>query len=319
MFVVVPYEAEHRELWDNFISSSKNGTFLFYRKYMEYHSHRFVDHSLLFFENEKLVAVMPANINNGSLISHGGLTYGGIISDQKMRTNLMLEIFDSLRGYMVENGFRRLIYKAIPYIYHSIPSDEDLYALFVHNARLVRRDLSSAIRVQNVVSYSKGRKWAIKKAREQGINVRKSFDFSSFMSIEAAHLQKKYGITPVHTAEEMELLATRFPENIKLFASYKDESLQGGVIIYESNHVAHAQYIATTSSGRELGAVDVVLDYLINDYYLNKRFFDFGISTEQHGRYLNSGLIQNKESFGATAVVYDFYEMDVSSKSGKDL
>jgi hypothetical protein len=83
------------------------------------------------------------------------------------------------------------------------------------------------------------------------------------------------------------------------------------VIIYESCQVAHAQYIGTTSEGRKVGALDLIMSYLINDYYAQKKYFDFGISTEDDGRYLNTGLIENKQGFGARAVVYDFYEIDM--------
>jgi hypothetical protein len=46
-------------------------------------------------------------------------------------------------------------------------------------------------------------------------------------------------------------------------------------------------------------------------YSSSKKYFDFGISSEKNGRYLNIGLIQNKESFGARAIAYDFYEWEL--------
>ncbi len=80
---LVTYAPEYKILWDNFVSTSKNGVFLFYRDYMEYHSDRFLDHSLLFFKNGKLIGLMPANANKDVLNSHEGLTFGGIISDNE--------------------------------------------------------------------------------------------------------------------------------------------------------------------------------------------------------------------------------------------
>ncbi len=84
-----------------------------------------------------------------------------------------------------------------------------------------------------------------------------------------------------------------------------------GVIIFESDQVAHAQYIGVADDGRKCGALDLIMNYLINDYYATKRYFDFGISTEDNGRYLNAGLVENKQSYGARAVVHDFYELDL--------
>ena len=133
------------------------------------------------------------------------------------------------------------------------------------------------------------------------------------MAIEEQVLGTKYGLKPVHSAAEIELLASRFPDNIKLFAAHRSGVMLGGVIMYETSCVAHAQYISATDEGKQLGALDRVLDFLINEYYTDKRYFDFGISTENSGQYLNLGLIENKESFGARAVVYDFYELDLST------
>lgn len=309
---IVRYEAKYKSLWDKFIANSKNGTFLFYRDYMEYHSDRFVDHSLMFFENGGLIAVMPANVKDNILFSHGGLTYGGVVSDQRMKTPKMLRIFDTLKEYLKQQGINKLIYKAIPHIYHVFPAEEDLYALFRHDAKLIRRDVSSAIFMKERISFSEGRKRSIKKSRKAGLEIKKSCDFKTFMAIVEDNLRKRYGVKPTHTADEISLLAKKFPENIKLFSVYKDSAMIAGTIIYESNkNVAHAQYIAANDEGKKLYALDLLFDFLINNYYREKKYFDFGISTEKEGRFLNEGLITFKEEFGARAVVYDTYELEV--------
>jgi hypothetical protein len=310
MISVVRYQLEHKPEWDEFVGRSKNGVFLFQRDYVEYHSDRFSDHSLLFFKDERLVALMPANVDDESFVSHGGLTFGGIISDHNMKTLLMLELFEALKEYLQGQGMTRLIYKAVPHIYHHVPAEEDLYALFRHDARLVRRDVSSTIDANARLPFSKGRKWAVKQGQKHGLEVKRSFDFETFMTIEANLLGEKYGTKPVHTAAELQMLAARFPDNIKLFTAHGGAEMYAGAVIYESQRVAHAQYIGTTEEGRKTGALDLIMGYLINDYYAQKKYFDFGISTEDGGRHLNAGLIENKQSFGARAVVYDFYELD---------
>ena len=308
---IVRYEDTQKPLWDKFIAESKNGVFLFYRDYMEYHSDRFSDFSLLFYDDNRLAAVVPANIKDDILFSHGGLTFGGVISDYKMKTAMMLEIFDALKQYLKAYRIVKVVYKAVPHIYHSVPAEEDLYALFLHNATIVRRDVSSTILMKEKMAFSKGRRWAVKKSRSSDLDVRGSSDFKRFMAIEEDNLRSKYGVKPTHSADEMELLASRFPENIKLFAAYKGDSMVSGVIVYENKNVAHTQYIASTDEGKELFAGDLLLDFLINGQYAEKRYFDFGISTEKEGRFLNIGLIRQKEEFGARAVVYDTYELEI--------
>src|SRR5262249_960739 len=196
--------------------------------------------------------------------------------------------------------------------YHRVRAEEDLYALFRCGARLLRRDVSSTIDMSRRVDVTKGRKWAANKARKAGITVRQSHDIEMFMEIEAEHLAIKFGVKPTHTPAEMRLLANRFPSNIRLFAAYEGAALLGGTIVYESANVAHTQYIASTDRGRDLAALDAILDHLLTDVYPNKRYFDFGISTEDGGRYLNLGLIAKKESYGARATAADWYELDVA-------
>ena len=73
------YTAEKAAEWDEFVAKSKNGTFLFDRNYMDYHADRFADFSLMFYNDKhKLCALLPANIDDGTLYSHQGLTYGGL-------------------------------------------------------------------------------------------------------------------------------------------------------------------------------------------------------------------------------------------------
>jgi len=307
---LVRYSQEHKNLWDRFVLDSKNGVFLFDRKYMDYHSDRFKDNSMIALNyGGKPFALFPANIKEDTIVSHGGLTFGGFIVDSYMRTPLMLETMEALFEQFKGEEINRVIYKAIPHIYHTVPAEEDLYALFRMNARLVRRDVSSTILMSEKLKFTKERRWSVKKSQLNGVNVVRSQDFDTFMKIEEELLKARHDTKPVHTADEMKLLAGRFPENIKLFAAEKDREMMGGIIMYESRNVAHSQYIASTEEGRRICAVDAVIDYLINVYYADKRYFDFGISTEKDGRYLNVGLSEYKGGFGARATVYDTYEI----------
>ena len=303
------YKPENKDLWDNFVSNAKNGVFLFKRDYMDYHKDRFQDHSLLFFKGNNLIGLLPANLDHKTLHSHAGLTFGGIISDYEMTQSLMLSIFDKLIEHCKEEGITQFIYKTIPHIYHTVPADEDLYALFRSNARLIARNLSSAIFLPGKGAFDSRRKESLRKARKNGLAVKRSYDLESFMALAEFILLEKHGVRPVHTVEELAPLMSRFPDNIKLFVSSKQDVLFSGIVIYESENVAHGQYAANSNLGRTIGAQDIIEDYLINEYYRDKKYFDFGISTLKLGKELNEGLLTRKEGFGASAINYDFYEI----------
>ena len=307
---VISYSPRYKGLWDNFVTASKNGVFLFYRDYMEYHSDRFKDHSLIFLRNGKVIGLLPGNIKNGAaLCTHEGLTFGGVISGYDTKTSVMLGIFDALIKHCQEHAIKEIVYKAIPYIYHSVPANEDLYALFRHNAKLMARNASSCIYLPEAPKFSDSRKDNIRKAKKNHLIVKESEDFATFMQIVEGTLAERHGVKPVHSVDEIRLLASMFPDNIKLFASYKDGRMLAGTLIYESGNVAHVQYAANSKEGWNMGAQDIIEDYLINEYYKGKRYYDFGISTEKLGQVLNLGLIARKEGFGASTVNYDIYQI----------
>lgn len=312
MVNIIKYSSSKRREWNDFLTGSKNGTFLFNRDYVEYHGERFTDFSLMVYDGGELIALLPANIDSDQLVSHGGLSFGGFIVDSRMKVSIMLKIFNELIKLMQAENINKLIYKKIPYIYHSIPSDEDLYALSKIGARLTRRDVSSTIYFRNIIPFQKNRIRAIKKAEHMDIGARESEDFSSFWRILQSNLWLKHNKYPVHSLDEIIYLRNKFPRNIRLFASHKDYVMIAGVVVYESSNVAHVQYIASDPNNNIKGSLDIILSYIIKKYSSEKTYFDFGISTENNGIYLNEGLAFFKEGFGARAVVHDFYEVDIN-------
>lgn len=303
------YCKDSKGLWNTFNAESKNGLFMFDRDYMDYHSDRFSDHSLMFYENDKLLALLPLNLQDHILYSHQGLTFGGFITDEKMKQEKMLECFKLLLEYMQEKGIKKLIYKAIPYIYHKIPSQEDLYALFRNEARLYRVDCSSAITLSNPISLPKGRKAQISRAKREGTQISQSEDFPAFIALLNNVLQSRHQAQAVHTAQELSLLHSRFADNIKLFVAKKSNEILAATLLFVYPNLIHTQYLAVNDEGREIGALDLLLKTLIETYASSKAYFGFGISNENNGLLLNSGLISQKEGFGGRTIVHSFYEL----------
>lgn len=307
-----PYSAKLKPAWDAFAKRSRNGLFQFQRDYMEYHSDRFTDFSLVALDDQGgILALLPASIEDNVVHSHAGLTFGGVVTNERMKISEMMDFFDALGAFLRAKGVEKLIYKSIPHIYHRIPAEEDRYALFRNGAARVRCDISSTVRTDARLPLSKGRRYAIKQAHKAGLAVEMSHDFEAFMRLEEALLAEKYATRPTHSGKELALLASRFPERIKLFTVHIRDELIAGVVVYLYDTVAHAQYIAASDTGKQLGALDLIIDHLIGEVYSNVPFFDFGISTEHQGTYLNEGLVANKQSFGARAVVHETYEWRV--------
>lgn len=306
------YRREDKELWNSFVSKARNATFLFDRNYMDYHADRFDDNSFMFYHKGKLKAVLPANVAGDTLYSHQGLTYGGLLLDKKATVEDVLECFDSLNSWLRENGISKVVYKALPWIYQQYPSEEDLYALtWKCKAQLISRNIASTIVIDNKLKFAESRKSGIRKALSLNIEVGESNDVDGFWHVLEDNLGNRYNAKPVHTASEMKLLMSRFPNNIKLYVAKINGEIVGGTLIYVTPQVVHTQYISASVEGKKHGALDLLFDYIINKVYANCRYFDFGKSTEQGGAYLNEPLIFQKEGFGGRGVCYDWYQWEL--------
>lgn len=306
------YRREDKELWNSFVSKARNATFLFDRNYMDYHADRFDDNSFMFYHKGKLKAVLPANVAGDTLYSHQGLTYGGLLLDKKATVEDVLECFDSLNSRLRENGISKVVYKALPWIYQQYPSEEDLYALtWKCKAQLISRNIASTIVIDNKLKFAESRKSGIRKALSLNIEVGESNDVDGFWHVLEDNLGNRYNAKPVHTASEMKLLMSRFPNSIKLYVAKMNGEIVGGTLIYVTPQVVHTQYISASVEGKKHGALDLLFDYIINKVYANCRYFDFGKSTEQGGAYLNEPLIFQKEGFGGRGVCYDWYQWEL--------
>lgn len=309
MINLCKYNSNDFEKWNFFVSEARNSLFMHDRKYMEYHSDRFIDNSLMFYEDEELIALLPANRKEKELISHGGLTYGGFIINQKMKQYKMLECFDALKTYMKENDFELFIYKTIPYCYYKNPAQEDLYALFKNNAEILKIEPSSVLDFRYPIKMPKGRKSQIGRAKREGVKIELSTDYDTFINLENSVLTKHHNTKAVHSGSELSFLHEKFPEQIELYsAMYNDQMIAGSVVfIYEN--VVHTQYMAANDTAREIGALDYCISEIITKFSNQKRYLDFGISTEDGGKILNEGLISQKEGFGARTIAYQTWKI----------
>lgn len=307
------YTSSDRKDWNNFIEKAKNSTFLFNRDYVDYHQDRFRDHSLLIYSGNELSALLIASESGDRIESHGGLTYGGLILEVNVRLERVLQFFHHAVKYYHSNGFRTIVYKCLPSYLANYPSNEDLYALFLLNATLIRRETSMVLCQTKPVEMQRRVSKSSKIYRSGDYDITASDDPARFWNdVLTPNLGQRHGAEPVHSVPEMKLLMDRFPGNIRLFEVY-DNELVAGAVVYVMPHAAHLQYISSNVAGREGEASGVLIHYLIKDVYPDKEYFSFGTSNSEAGRQLNKGLASWKEGFGARTFVHDFYEVETAN------
>ena len=313
MTEIIRYDASMTARWDEFARMSRNGTMLHQRGYMDYHSERFKDCSLVALHEGKLCALLPACIEGDTLWSHRGLTYGGwLVPLKHFDATVMVEVMDAACQWMAGNSIKRLVYKPVPHIYHRYPCEEDLYALFRHQAKLIETNISTTIDLTCPLPLDRGNKSGANAARKAGIQVGPSEDWEGYWRLLSSLLDERYGTRPVHTLDEMRLLHGRFPDGIRLYAATLDGEMLAGVVMYLSQPVAHCQYIGASPQGKDSKALTLLFDYLIGEAKASGyRYFDFGISNEDHGRYLNEGLVRQKSRLGGRGIVYNTFEINL--------
>lgn len=295
--------------WNDFVSKARNATFLFNRNYMDYHSDRFTDHSLLIFEDQKLSALFVANEDGNVIQSHGGLTYGGMVVEGPARMEDVLRYFYHTLKYY-STSFSTIVYKCFPLEFMRSQSQDDLYALFLLKAGLTGRLASSVYFRQTALPYHRSKRETTNKNHE--FSIARSNDPKEFWTkVLIPNLRDRFAAAPVHSVEEIGLLMSRFPSNIHLF-EIRGSDILGGAIVYEMEDVVHTQYLSATAEGRKVDALDVLIDHLLMNEYSGKSKFSFGTSNEDLGRKLNKGLIAWKEGFGARAMIHDVYRVDTS-------
>lgn len=306
--------------WDSFVEGCLQGTFLHSRQFLSYHGDRFEDASLVIEVAGECVGLLPAALNPGNrreVISHPGLTYGGVVHRGSLRGEQMICALDAIRSFFMARGCERLVYKAVPSIYHRAPAQDDLYALFRLDASRTRCDLSSTIDLTNRLAVATRRTRGLKKSVKHGVAIETGFDWlAPLWDVLTHNLRTKFDAAPVHSLDEISILAERFPENIGCICGVVGGHVVAGVVLFMTPTVVHAQYIASNDAGQEYSALDLVFDFSIGlAIEREAKWFDFGTSNERQGRYLNKGLYEFKSNFGGGGVAHEFYTLDLKEKN----
>ena len=304
--MIMPYSPERAAAWDDAVAASVNGTLLHTRAYLGYHGDRFRDVSVTVGDAVFAAAEDPGDPT--AVVSHPGITYGGIVHDGGLRGEAMVDALRAVASYYKGLGYRTLRYKAVPAIYHREPAQDDLYALFRLGARLYRRDLSATVDVAAGTAPRADRRRNPRVAERRGaVLSRDPAHLDAFWAVLTGSLAARHAVRPVHTVDEMRTLMETFPGAITLETVLVDGSVVGGTVHYRTARVVHCQYSAASPEGAKAYALDLAFSDAIAT--CDVPYYDFGVSTERDGTVLNASLYEFKTSFGARGTVCDFYDL----------
>ena len=281
---------------------------------MDYHKDRFEDFSLLIYKGERLYALLPANINDDVVYSHQGLTYGSFVLQDSAKLKSTFLAFKEVLKFLFEERIKKLDIRIIPTFYNSLPSDELEYILYKAEGSLVKRDVILLIDYQNKLRFQKNRREGINKAKRKGLLVKVDGDYEKFWNeILIPNLKEKYNTSPVHSLDEIKLLAARFPKHIKQVNVYQDDKIVAGTTLFLTKNVVHPQYISGNENKNELGSLDLLMNDVFDHFKEGRNYFSFNTSSEENGKLLNEGLLFWKESCGARPLIFNNYEINTDT------
>ncbi|MFD2824114.1 GNAT family N-acetyltransferase [Lacinutrix iliipiscaria] len=279
---------------------------------MEYHQDRFDDYSLMIYSDEKLVALLPGNRDGKMIYSHQGLSYGGLLINDKLRFESYIEVFKALLIYLQAESIEVLHLKKLPFIYHKTLSDEISYVLSALDANQTGFD--SYFVLEDVSSYqpNRNRKRAIKISEKEGVVIANDEIAFFWKHVLEQNLAAKFDVKPVHTIEEIKYLMTKFPEHIKFYSAKSGNEVLAGAVLFVTDNVVHFQYSSGTEKRTENGSLDALFHFIIQKYH-HKKYISFGSSSTDKSLKIDKGLAYWKESFGARVMPQESYSIQTKN------
>lgn len=316
---IVQYNKKFKKTWDEFVTSSNNGTLFHSQLFLSYHSpNRFEDHSLLFFNNQKLVAILPAAILINSkeriLSSHCGASYGGFVHKDDLNMETALALVQHLIRYAKEKKYSKIQITPTPTIYQSRPNQHIEFALFASHFYFRKRELTSIIDLQQngralTDLFSSEARTAYRKAQKNNLIIRDSSDYATFYKILSSNLRERYSVFPTHTLKELLRIKKLFPSRITLTACYYQKKLIAGVVNFVCNkNILLAFYISQDYAFQRYRPLNLTFFEIIRkNSNKNFHYYDLGLFTVNMKP--NWGLAKFKESLGGLGVFRDYYEI----------
>lgn len=311
--------------WDSFIEQAPQGTLFHTRRFLEYHpAERFTDHSLLFYTNSRLDAVLPAaEINSPegkTLHSHPGSSYGGLCTVSRPSLDQCIEMINILSIHCKDAGFSRFVFRMPERIFFKEPTDQLEFAMLKNGFECAYTELSTAyLLAQPSVLSPEARLAAlpqktrnvISKGIRSGLSFRglRENEIDQFYLILETSLQN-HQAKPTHQLQEIHRLYRLCSGEILPFGVFLGEQMVAGFLVFkvswQSLHIFYSaqDYNYSQYNPTCYGVYHLMCWAEANGYTR----LNYGISTENKGNVINQGLFKFKESFGGVGTLRTFWE-----------
>lgn len=287
------------EEWDNFVNNCWNGTIYHTRKFINYHPvNKFEDESIMIYDKNKLICVIPVCKNNDKYFSYKGSTYGGPVIEYKYMNikkltnliNLIFNYYDNKLEMRIAND-----------IYFNYSQSSLIYLL--QNKLNIKMELSWYITYFDINKIkNKDNKRTLSLINNYNVYITENKnDFILFYNILENTLKTRHNTTPTHSLDELLYLKNIFPNELKLCIVKQNNIILSGILFIKVNnnnyytiYITKNYKINNISQSILSGSILYIIQYFMNT--IKPALLDFGISTENRGELLNIGLSEFKQS-----------------------
>jgi hypothetical protein len=189
-----------------------------------------------------------------------------------LRAESTLAVFEQIGNHYRALGVERVIYKAVPHVFHAYPAEEDLYALHRTGCAAERRDLSSVISLQEKFQLHAGPQARGRQGAKGGHPIAGGHDLTAFHAL-ADGSAARHDAMPTHSLPSCACCSRAFRDRSCCTKRVDEDALLAGVLVYDFGRVVHTQYMAASEEGRQLDALSLLLAELIGDTYADRALF----------------------------------------------
>ncbi len=312
---VIKFTEKDHKVWEEFVKQANNGTIFHTLKFLSYHPpERFKSHHLLIKEKENIIALFPAVIEDKTIISHKGASYGGFVLKQGIGIHDIYLCVAHLIEFLKKEGIRQVVLTQTPLVYYHQPNQYIDFALMKHGFKYRKREITAVIPLdiaEPLLVFHPDARRSTKKAIREGVKVRITDDYAQYYEILKNNLGMRHNVSPTHTLSELLRLKNLFPDDIILFGAYLKEKMIGGMVIFVTNpRVILAFYISHDNQYQAYRPVNLLFYEVIKWGRLRGfQYLDLGTFTLNMEP--NWGLGRFKENFNARGFLRDTYEKEL--------
>ena len=302
---IIKYNDDYEKIWDNFIDNGIFGTIYHTRKFINYHpKDRFQDESILIFNNDDVICILPCCKKGDKYFSYTGSTFGGPVFLKKyFKIKYLISIINKIFDYYDNQIEFRLA--------NNIYFEESSFILqYLLSRKLnLKPELSWYINTDsnfiNNITNKRNRQNLDKLIKNNSITpyiTNNENDYIEYHKILNEMLKSNHDSKSTHTLEEFLLLKNILQEKQELYIVKEDNVILGGVyVIKVTKQCWYTFYISRNINFNNSSVYLIYIMYQIsnNAKKNNVKYLDYGICTEEQGSIINEGLANFKEdSFG---------------------